>query len=256
MNERSQRGGSLKDEVHTRSIIVLSKEEPMEMVAYFTIIPTVLLLSGCNTMMLKDHVNDVQRREVVWKTDKIIGFTKDKKSNSWMLAGEKENYLFPRAHPERTKDNYRDSLANAMENQEFDKKYLTLSYDRNTNECFYAYKLACSISMDYDITTFNSEKLAQIQSIIPGDHSFKRENRSYYSFIFTEEDVQGSILKKIRDDRVERINKPFTLIIKKQDTAYSQAFYPFTIIADIVTAPLQLIALPILWSSLKLPAQG
>lgn len=168
----------------------------MEMVAYFTIIPTVLLLSGCNTMMLKDHVNDVQRREVVWKTDKIIGFTKDKKSNSWMLAGEKENYLFPRAHPERTKDNYRDSLANAMENQEFDKKYLTLSYDRNTNECFYAYKLACSISMDYDITTFNSEKLAQIQSIIPGDHSFKRENRSYYSFIFTEEDVQGSILKK------------------------------------------------------------
>ncbi|EHC80289.1 hypothetical protein LTSESEN_5773 [Salmonella enterica subsp. enterica serovar Senftenberg str. A4-543] len=58
-------------------------------------------------MMLKDHVNDVQRREVVWKTDKIIGFTKDKKSNSWMLAGEKENYLLLAGE----KENYQRKLS-------------------------------------------------------------------------------------------------------------------------------------------------
>ncbi len=224
----------------------------MQMPVRFITLSALLALSGCNTMMLKDHVNNVQRQQVVWKTDKIIGFTKDKQSNNWMLAGEKANYLFSRTPMGNQKDNYRNSLANAMENQEFDKKYLTLYGNSNTEVCSYAYKLSCSIYMDYELSTFDSEKLARMKSLFPDIYS---DNKGL-SFLFTDEIEQGSILKKSPEDHIERINKPFTLVIKKQDTAYSQAFYPFTVVADIVTAPLQLIALPILWSSLKLPAQG
>lgn len=53
-----------------------------------------------------------------------------------------------------------------------------------------------------------------------------------------------TLLLKTRLNRIERIDKPFTFEIREEGTAYSKALYPLAVTADIVTSPLQLLALP------------
>ncbi|ENM1495191.1 hypothetical protein AB6S27_004771, partial [Salmonella enterica] len=64
----------------------------MKNLFFIFLLPAMISLSGCVTMMLDDHVNDVHQKGQVITTDKIIGLIKDEKSDKWLLAGEKSNY--------------------------------------------------------------------------------------------------------------------------------------------------------------------
>ncbi|ESJ59990.1 hypothetical protein CFSAN001081_10300, partial [Salmonella enterica subsp. enterica serovar London str. CFSAN001081] len=92
----------------------------------------------------------------------------------------------------------------------------------------------------YNVRSLNEQQLRKVQTFAPDIQ--KRQNTYAFelSFYLSRDDV----IAKNATDRIERIDKPFTFEIREEGTAYSKALYPLAVTADIVTSPLQLLALP------------
>lgn len=194
---------------------------------FILILPTVISLSGCATMMLESHVDDVHQEGQVVTTDKIIGIIKDEKSGKWLFAGEKSNYPV---------SNIRGRLAKAMDNPEFDKRYM--NSPQNAITIFYNQNYGADLF--YDVGSFDEQQLKKVQTFAPDIQKGQNILAFDLSFYLSRNDV----IAKKTSDRIERIDKPFTFEIREEGTAYSKALYPLSVAADIVTAPLQLLALP------------
>ncbi|APX26561.1 TPA: hypothetical protein O7X99_004124 [Salmonella enterica] len=199
----------------------------MKNLFFIFLLPAMISLSGCVTMMLDDHVNDVHQKGQVITTDKIIGLIKDEKSDKWLLAGEKSNY------PVRSLSG---SLAKALNSPEFDKRFIYSP--RNSITIFYNKNYGAYLF--YNVRSLNEQQLRKVQTFAPDIQ--KRQNTYAFelSFYLSRDDV----IAKNATDRIERIDKPFTFEIREEGTAYSKALYPLAVTADIVTSPLQLLALP------------
>lgn len=184
-------------------------------------------------MMLESHVDDVHQEGQIVTTDKIIGIIKDEKSGKWLFAGEKSNYPV---------SNIRGRLAKAMDNPEFDKRYM--NSPQNAITIFYNQNYGADLF--YDVGSFDEQQLKKVQTFAPDIQKGQNIRAFDLSFYLSRNDV----IAKNASDRIERIDKPFTFEIREEGTAYSKAFYPLSVAVDIVTSPLQLLALPFVISNL------
>lgn len=197
---------------------------------FIFMLPAIMTLGGCATMMLESHVDDVHREGQVVTTDKIIGFTKDEKSGKWMLAGEKMNYLF----------SMRSSLAKLMDTPDFDKHFINSIY----SPVVIYYKNNYGFTLRYDTNSLNDEQLRKLGAVDPDFNVRTNKDAFDFSTLNKGSDDKTVFIDKNANDQIERINKPFNLEIREKGTAYSKALYPLSVAVDIVTSPLQLLALP------------
>ncbi len=193
----------------------------------FFILPGIFLISGCTTMILNDHIDRVHVKGKPQTTDIIVGFIKEKESGKWLLAGKKSNYPV---------DAISGPLANAMNNPEFDKRYLNAA--KNSITIFY--NQGYGANLFYDTGSFDEQQLKKVQTFAPDIQKGQNIGVLDLSFFISGDDV----IAKKDNDQIEYIDKPFIFEIREKGTAYSKALYPLSVAADIVTAPLQLLALP------------